>query len=473
MSVIKQSINLISIPIAHIMNLSINHGIVPNEMKIARVIPLFKSGDYGTFTNYRPVSILPSFSKFLERIIYNRLINYIDKNKQHSTSLALIDIYDKISTSIDSKEYAVGIFLDLSKAFDTVNHTILLDKLEYYGIRGLSLNWFKSYLSNRLQFVEFNGCCSCRKLISCGVPQGSIIGPLLFLLYINDLSTSSNILKFVLFADDTNIFFSGKDLCTISTILNTELEKISTWLEANILSLNLDKTKFMLFRTRKKQVSQTFNLYIDNHLIEQTKEIRLLGVILDEVLSWKSHISYIANKISKSVGIIYRSSFYLSKSSLRSLYYSMIYPYLYYCNIVWASTYKSNLHRIVILQKRVIRIMNRAKYDAHSDPIFKDLEILKFEQIHLLQLGLCMFSFKKFSLPEKCKSMFTLNDQLHSYNTRSSSKFHLPLCASNIRKFSVQFQGPKFFNSLPVKLTNCLTIFSFKTKLRYYLINLE
>ena len=124
----------------------------------------------------------------------------------------------------------------------------------------------------------------------------------------------------------------------------------------------------------------------------------------------------------------------------------MIYPYLYYCNIVWASTYKSNLHRIVILQKRVIRIMNRAKYDAHSDPIFKDLKILNFEQIHLLQLGLFMFSFKKFLLPEKCKSMFTLNDQLHSYNTRSSSKFHLPLCASNIRKFSVQFQGPKFLS---------------------------
>ena len=163
-----------------------------------------------------------------------------------------MSINQSISTSIDSKEYAVGIFLDLSKAFDTVNHTILLDKLEYYGIRGLSLNWFKSYLSNRLQFVEFNGCCSCHKLISCGVPQGSILGPLLFLLYINDLSTSSNILKFVLFADDTNIFFSGKDLCTISTILNTELEKISTWLKANILSLNLDKTKFMLFRTRKK-----------------------------------------------------------------------------------------------------------------------------------------------------------------------------------------------------------------------------
>ena len=195
MSIIKQSINIISAPLAHVFNLSINHGIVPDEMKVVRVIPLFKSGDSSTFTNYRPVSILPSFSKFLERIVYNRLLNYIDKNKilcdsqygfrkKHSTSLALIDIYDKISSAIDRREFAVGIFLDLSKAFDAVNHNILFDKLNYYGIRGLSLDWFKSYLSNRFQYVEFNGCRSSRKLISCGVPQGSILGPLLFLLYI-------------------------------------------------------------------------------------------------------------------------------------------------------------------------------------------------------------------------------------------------------------------------------------------------
>ncbi len=166
MSIIKQSINIISTPLAHVFNLSINHGIVPDEMKVARIIPLFKFGDSATFTNYRPVSILPSFSKFLERIVYNRLLNYIDKNKilcdsqygfrkDYSTSLALIDIYDKISSALDQREFAVGIFLDLSKAFDTVNHNILLDKLNYYGIRGLSLDWFKSYLSNRFQYVEF------------------------------------------------------------------------------------------------------------------------------------------------------------------------------------------------------------------------------------------------------------------------------------------------------------------------------
>ena len=157
-----------------------------------------------------------------------------------------------------------------------------MDKLNYYGIRGFSLDWFESYLSNRFQYVEFNGCRSSRKFISCGVPQGSILGPLLFLLYVNDLIQVSNILEFILFADDTNIFFSGKDYCSLSNILNNELHNISIWLKANMLSLNLDKTKFMVFKTRKKQDSFKFVFHIDNHRIEQTKETLFLGVILDE-----------------------------------------------------------------------------------------------------------------------------------------------------------------------------------------------
>ena len=249
------------------------------------------------------------------------------------------------------------------------------------------------------------------------MPQGSILGPLLFLLYINDLSKVSDLVEFILFADDINIFCAEKDLYSLSIMLNNELHKISTWLKANILSINVDKTKFMIFKTRSKQLLHNFELYFDNRLVNQTGQLRFLGVILDEKLSWKPHILYITNKISKSIGIIRKSSFYLSKSSLRSLYYAMVYPYLYYCNIVWASTYNTNLQRIVRLHKRVIRILNRAKYDAPSRPIFKELKILDFEQIHSLQLGLFMFSFIHSFLPKKYSDMFTFNYQIHAYNT--------------------------------------------------------
>ena len=174
-------------------------------------------------------------------------------------------MYDKISSSIDQRKCSVGVFLDLSKAFHTVNHDILLNKLDYYGICGLSLDWFKSYLTNRSQFVEFNGASSSSKFISCGVPQGSILGPSLFLLYINDLSKVSDLVEFILFADDTNIFCAEKDLYSLSIMLNNELHEISTWFKANILSINVDKTKFMIFKTRSKQLPHNFELYFDNH----------------------------------------------------------------------------------------------------------------------------------------------------------------------------------------------------------------
>ena len=179
---------------------------------------------------------------------------------------------------------------------------------------------------------------------------------------------------------------------------------------------------------------------------------------MDETLSWKSHISHIANKISKSIGIMFKSSFYVPKLSLATLYYSMVYPYLEYCNVVWASTCPSNLRRIVLLQKRVIRVLDKSKFDAHTDPIFKKLNILKLENICLLQLGLFMYSYKKSLLPNRFKNMFVLNSDIHGYSTRDLMAFRVPLCRTNIRQFSIRFQGPKFFNSLPLEMTNLVSV---------------
>jgi hypothetical protein len=182
-----------------------------------------------------------------------------------------------------------------------------------------------------------------------------------------------------------------------------------------------------------------------------------LGVILDETLSWKSHISHVANKISKSIGIIFRPSFYLFDISLRIWYCSIIYPYLEYCNFVWASTYSSNLCRIVLLQKQAIRILNKSEF--HADPLFKKLNILKFEDIRLLQLGQFMYCHKNYLLPKSFNSMFVLNNQVHTYDTRHSKVFHVPLCRTNIKQFCFsRFQGPKLFNSLPLQLVHSTSL---------------
>ena len=211
-----------------------------------------------------------------------------------------------------------------------------------------ALRLFKSYLSNRQQYVEFNGISSESCEIKCGVPQGSILGPLLFLLYINDLCNVSKVVDFILFADDTNIFFSHKDFNLLPEILNSEMLKLTQWCRANKLSINFKKSNFMVFRPRQRRQTLDISIQIDNNVIEHVKETVFLGVILEEQLSWKPHILSVSRKISKSIGIIDKSSFCLPKPSLRSLYYSLLYPYLTYCISVWGSTYQSNLNRIII-----------------------------------------------------------------------------------------------------------------------------
>ena len=195
----------------------------------------------------------------------------------------------------------------------------------------------------------------------------------------------------------------------------------------------------------------------------------LTRVLLDENLSWKPHISHVASNIPKSIGIIYKSSFFLSKTCLRTLYYSMIYPYLHYCNIVWASTYKTNLRRLVTLQKRAVRMINKSNFDAPSDPIFKDFRMLKVLNIRFVELGKFMYSHKHSLIPKKFNELFSLNSSVHSYNTRNAHAYNLPFSRTNAKLFSVTYQGPKYFNSLDDDIINSISLPSFKSKLKNYI----
>jgi hypothetical protein len=214
------------------------------------------------------------------------------------------------------------------------------------------------------------------------------------------------------------------------------------------------EVSFLQVNHCRKLTNQTKVAFVDSNYIEQVKETVFLGVILDEEFSWKSHISHIAGKISKAIGIIFKASFYLHKKSLLTLYYSIVYPHIEYCNVVWASTYKHNLRRINLLQKRASRILNKCKFDAHTDPLFKKCSILKLHDIFFSQVGKFMYSCRNGLLPEKFHHMFQQNNQTHSYNTRNVRAIRMLLCRTNIRQFAIRFQGPKFFNLLPTDLTD-------------------
>jgi hypothetical protein len=239
---------------------------------------------------------------------------------------SLASLINNVATAIDRNQIAAGVFIDLSKAFDTLDHEILFTKLQHYGTRGVALQWIKSYFCNREQFVQYDETCSSMEKLKCGVPQSSILGPLFFILYINHLPNALELSKSYLFADYISIYYSNSDTKQLEFVFNSELRKLDIWMKSNKLSVNISKTNYIIFWPRQKKIYLNLVIQYNNEMITQKQYIKFLGVYIDEHLSWKEHINYICNKIAKSVGIIYRSQYLLSSVTRLSLYYTLIYP---------------------------------------------------------------------------------------------------------------------------------------------------
>ena len=457
-SILKLSSESIVQPLSVVCNLSLSEGIFPHQLKIANVIPLYKSDDPMYFNHYRPVSLLCMLSKVFERVMYSRLLAFPETFKilyqhqygfrrKHSTYMALMVLIDKITKALENGEFIIGVFLDFTKAFDTVNHEILSDKLSHYGIRGPALKWFRSYLGGRSQFVTYNGAKSSKKIIKCGVPQGSILGPLLFLVYINDLSNVCKYMMPLLFADDTNLFKCGKNASKLQDEVNQELNCISEWLKMNKLSLNIKKTHFMIF-SNKGAVKPQIDLYIDGHKITESSETKFLGVFIDSNLTWKYHITYISGKIAKGIGIITKARRLLDKESLITLYYSFIYPYLCYCNHVWGNTFMSYLDKLYKLQKKIVRIIAGVRPRTHSEPLFKKYEILNIVEINKYLIGRFMYHVHNKTTLDVFITMFRMNKDVHGHNTRQRNHYHIPLVHKELSKSSLPYKGAILWNNM-------------------------
>lgn len=476
---IKLASRALSVPFTFIYNLSISTGIVPDIFKISRVSPVYKSGLMTDLNNYRPIAILSPFSKILERIVYDKLIIFLEKHsiltkfqfgfrKGHSTEQAILEITDNLKASIDNKLITCGIFLDFSKAFDTVNHKILLTKLSKYGIRGKPLEWFESYLTNRLQFVQIGNDQSNPLKMICGVPQGSTLGPLLFLLYINDIVNSSSILSFRIFADDANIFYADNDPKKLELVMNNELIKVFQYCGINKLSINMEKTKYMLITpSRKKQI------HVNIHNIERKNCIKYLGIYLDEHLNWKSQIANVNNKITKNIGIFYKLRYCLDLHMLKQLYYTLIYPYLSYGAMSWGNTYKTNLTKIYAKQNKCVRSIFFANHMESSNKYFKILDILQFDNI--VSLKIATFTNKLLNEPSNMPLVFQdlliPISNVHSYNTRYSTRdnFYRPNVRTNYGKFTFNYTASKLWNSVPTNLKH-LSASNFKRQYKRLLL---
>lgn len=479
--VVKSTYQAYLKPLAHVLNLSIIQGFFPSQMKIARVIPLFKSGDHMNLNNYRPVSILPLFSKILEKLMYDRLLSFICKHNllykfqfgfrnNHSTNMALIVLIEKIVSAIDKGEIVVGIFLDLKKAFDTVNHNILLRKLYSYGIRGNAYEWLKDYLNNRQQFVVFDGAESKYEKIMCGVPQGSILGPLLFLMYINDMAYLSDRIFPIIFADDTNIFLSGKNINETITIFNQELTKIVQWLSANQLSLNIAKTVYMVFKSARKRIDQNIDVMLSGHALEKVENTKFIGVTLDQNITWVKHIQSVRSKISKGLGIIIRAKKVFTIPTLFTLYNSFIYPHFIYCIEVWGNAANIYISSLFKLQKKVVRIIKSASFLANTAPIFKELKILPLHNIYRQRVNIFMFKFVKNMLPEIMNDLFIRNIDLDRRSTRQNNKLQIPFCKTVLYQNTIRYQGVKEWNEISDIIDHKCSIHTFKFRLKAHFL---
>ena len=467
-----------------LFNLSIATGSYPDCLKIAEVIPIYKKGDPSKCNNYRLISLLSQFDKIFEKLLGNRLISFLEKynllSKQQfgfrqnsTTTYAIANIHDQILKNIDHNCYSCGLFLDLSKAFDTVDHQILLQKMHsHYGIRGKAFDIFQSFLTNRYQYVKILQCKSSRQKVSCGVPQGSSLGPILFLMYINDLPLASQF-DTTLFADDTFLLLSDSSILNLERRVNEQLENIDKWFCINKLSLNYSKTNFMIFNKHPhKTCNYDFKLEINGNNLVRAGTVKYLGVIIDENLTWSQHLKYLSSPIAKHSGLFYRLRNYVSREALCVLYYGLIYSKVQYGIISWGTASKTSLNAIQIRLNQILRAISFNNVRTPVTSLYKNLNFLKLDDIYKLELAKFMYKVYNKNLPKIIENKFTKLASTHEYNTRQSAKsgYFRPRVNKSIASNLLSFRGPKLFNEIDYELKSMQWV-SFKKNYKKQLLN--
>lgn len=471
---LKHVRNHISAPLVHIFNLCIKQGVFPLALKNAIVVPIYKNGNKQQIENYRPISLTTHLSKLFEKLIKVRLISFLNKykilsNRQYgfkehtSTEDAVMYLLKNVYRSLEESNPCLCLFIDFKKAFDTVNHKLLLTTLENIGVRGSCLMLFESYLKERKQIVKINNVYSSELTVEYGVPQGTVLGPILFNIFINsiyDIPTTGDIIGF---ADDTVIFYKSDTWFSLKNNVEHDLPNIKSWLDNKLLTINFNKTQYLPFSCNITGLP-TFN-EIDvimndgkHHIIQSVSEYKYLGVYIDRHLKWDYHIDYVVRKMRSLLHQFHYLKTLVSKDLLKTIYHSLVESHIRYCVAAWGGAFYTHIHKLEITQKRFLRIILNKNFRYPSDQLYVEGNIYDPRQLYFLNVSLYFF-----------KNRNSIVKRTHPYHTRHIVNYILPLCTKTITQRSLIFVGPKFFNFLPENIKTSTTTNIFKSRLKKFI----
>ena len=483
---LKIAMNVVAPSLTHIFNKSLCTSIYPKDWKMANVTPIYKNGAKCDLNNYRPISVISVVAKVFERIIHDQFYHYLTSNElltncqsgfraKHSTVTSLLETTNKWSINIDNGLLNGVVFIDLKKAFDTIDHAILLDKLTHYGADDNTLRWFQSYLSGRTQRCCVNGHLSSSRPIKYGVPQGSIIGPLLFLVYINDLPNCLNNGLPSMYADDTNISFQSSNLTDLEDNMNNELSSLNSWLIANRLSLNIAKTEFMIIGSRQRLINHdvsNLNICVNNTQIKRVQHTKSLGLTIDENLTWKNHVDVICKKVSSGIGALKRVRRFMCRETAEKAYRGLLEPYFNYCCPVWDGIGSQSSSKLQKLQNRAARMIAECAYEISSSSLLEELNWYKLSLNRKKHKAILMYKTINKSVPQYLQDLFSLRSCPYSLRD-NENKLFVPKPRTDYLKRSFSYDGAVLWNSLPTQLRSAQSLSVFKRGLNNWLASTD